>query len=247
MRVCLVVEYDGTNYVGWQVQPNGISVQQVIEETFKNVFGEEIKLVASGRTDSGVHATAQHAHFDTNLTIDASRICYGLNSKLPKDIKIVKSFEVAQDFHARYNTKNKTYKYSVYTSEIERPLFERFAVRVNLGLNVDKMREGARLIEGEHDFISFCASGSSVKSTVRTVYKIDILTDDEKIDFVVEGNGFLYNMVRIIVGTLLELGYGKIGLEDISNALSGKNRSALGKTMPAKGLCLVAVRYLEEK
>ena len=243
MRVRLVIEYDGTNYVGWQVQPNGVSVQQVIEQTFERVYGEKINLVGSGRTDSGVHALGQVAHFDTQLNIPAQSFSHGLNGKLPDDIKILSSVEASVDFHARFTAKRKTYRYNIYVSNFIKPLSERYAVRVNPGLNVEKMINGAKLIEGEHDFVSFCASGSAVKNTVRRVDKIEVIVKGNEISFLVTGSGFLYNMVRIIVGTLLALGYEKITENHVISALNGKNREVLGKTMPAKGLTLMSVEY----
>ena len=243
MRVALIIEYDGTAYCGWQVQPNGITVQEVIETAYFNLFNERISLVASGRTDSGVHALGQVAHFDTALSVPAQSFCFALNAVLPPDIRILKSFETAKDFHARYSAKRKKYAYSAYIDRFDRPLKDRYAVRISPGLDIEKVKRGATLLVGTHDFASFCSSGSSVKTTVRTIYDIDVKTNGNDIKIEVCGNGFLYNMVRIIVGTLFSLGYGKIGEDDIKSALEKNGRDLLGKTMPARGLTLVSVDY----
>lgn len=243
MRVVLKIEYDGTDYCGWQIQPNGVTVQETIERAFFNATGEKIRLFASGRTDSGVHAQGQIAHFDTNLSQPAESFKHILNAVLPSDIKITDSFKAKDGFHARFSAKRKTYRYSAYVSQIDRPLLSRYSARVNGGFDVEKMKLGAKLIEGEHDFKCFCSADSSVSNTVRTIYSLDVVSSGETVSFTVTGNGFIYNMVRIIVGTLFGIGYGKISLSDLENALTGGCRELVGKTMPPNGLCLVDVEY----
>jgi len=243
MRIKLTVEYDGTDYCGWQIQKNGLSVQQVIEDCLYNLTSEKIKITGSGRTDAGVHAKGQVAHFDTESTIPPEKFAVALNVLLPADIKVIKSEKVSGDFNARKSTKKKTYSYTVYRSEIPRPLKERYALMTDKNLDIPAMKSAAKLFVGEHDFISFCASGSSVKTTVRTIYSLSVKEKGEDVIFTVTGGGFLYNMVRIIVGTLLKVGEGKASEKDIELMLSGKNRSLGGKTLPAKGLCLEKVVY----
>lgn len=243
MRVVLVIEYDGTNYCGWQVQPNGVSVQQVMENAFKTATGEEIKLVASGRTDSGVHALGQVAHFDTNSSQPAESFLHIFNSVLPNDIKVKSSVEVGSDFHARYSAKRKKYVYSAYIDRFDRPLKDRYSARISTMPDLEKMNKAKSLIVGEHDFSAFCSANASNKTSVRTVYDINISVENENLTFTVTGNGFLYNMVRIMVGALIGVGLDNISLSDISSALNGGNRNLLGKTMPARGLTLVSVEY----
>ncbi len=244
MNIKLTVSYDGTAYCGWQVQPNGISIQGEIERALNKLTGKDIKVTGSGRTDAGVHALGQVVCFDAKeLTIPPQKFAKALNTFLPSDIRVLSSGQVDKSFHAIKSAKKKTYRYSVYLSDIEKPLQERYAVRVDGGLDFDKMQAVARLFVGEHDFKCACASGSGAKSTIRTIYDIQIVQKGNDVDFLVCGNGFLYNMVRIIVGTILTAGYGKISVECVKNALAGGERSLLAKTLPAKGLCLYSVEY----
>ncbi len=243
MRVALVIEYDGTNYCGWQTQKNGISIQETIEKAYLEATGENIKLVASGRTDSGVHAKGQVAHFDTKLNRPAESFKHVLNSVLPKDIFIVDSFMVKDDFNARCSAKRKTYQYRCYVDKNERPLRRRYAVNVEKGFSLELMQRGALVLIGEHDYKCFLASGSSVKTTVRTIYSLDVSLQGDEVIFTVCGNGFLYNMVRSIVGTLFKVGYGKMTVDELKNALETGNRKMIGKTMPPNGLTLLSVEY----
>lgn len=242
MRVKLLVEYDGTAFCGWQIQKNGRTVQQEIETAIKKVTGETVKVTGSGRTDSGVHAIGQVAHFDTQSTVPADKFTYAINGFLPSDIRVLKSESVSEDFHARYSAKAKTYQYKFFLSDIENPLKTRYAVRVD-ALDLQKMIDGANAIVGEHDFKCFCATGSEVETTVRTVYGIDIKNADGFVTVTVRGNGFLYNMVRMIVGALKALSDGKIVVEDIKKSLLTGERLKNTATMPAKGLTLVNVEY----
>ncbi len=243
MRIKLTIEYDGTSFCGWQIQPNGISVQGTITEAIKKITGEDVKLIGSGRTDSGVHAEGQIAHFDTDSSVPPEKFASALNAVLPEDVKIVKSEKVSDDFNARFSAKKKTYEYRMYVSEYSKPLKCRYAVWVNYPLDVKKMNEAAQAFVGTHDFRCFLAANSSVESTVRTIYRAEVFNRGDEIVFSVTGNGFLYNMVRIMAGTLVAAGGGKICAGDVEKIISGKDRNAAGKTMPACGLTLKSVEY----
>lgn len=244
MIVKLTVSYDGTNYCGWQVQPNKITVQEVVEKALFTLTGEKIKVIGSGRTDAGVHAEGQVAHFKREKeNIPPEKFALALNIILPDDVKVVKSERADDDFSARRSAKRKTYVYRTYVSTAILPLKDRYAVQLEKQPDVSAMKECAKLIEGEHDFKAFCSSGTSVKTTVRTVYSIDIEERGNEIIFSVTGNGFLYNMVRIIVGTLLAVGRGKIGKKEVEEMLTTGKRALGGKTIPAKGLTLLSVEY----
>ena len=244
MIIKLTISYDGTNYCGWQVQPNGLSVQQVLEDALFAVTGEKIKVTGSGRTDAGVHAKGQVAHFERQKeNIPAEKYAKALNAHLPPDIKVLKSEKAEENFNACKSAKRKTYEYKFYFSETELPLKERYAVHLSTKPDMAFVEECAKIFVGEHDFKCFCASGSSVKTTVRTIYNINVKETDGEIIFSVTGNGFLYNMVRSLVGTLLDAGYKRIEKEQLIDMLDKKERSLIGKTLPAKGLCLVEVLY----
>jgi tRNA pseudouridine38-40 synthase len=248
MRYVLKIAYDGTAYAGWQRQKNAISVQQVLEETIFKALNADVRVCASGRTDAGVHAVGQVCHFDSEtLTIPPERLPDCLNKYLPLDIKVIQGAEGMDGFDSNRSAKRKTYTYSLYVSEREMPLKERYAVRVENAPSIDVLQRMAKLFEGEHDFKAFCASGSSVKTTVRTVYEVKVEEDysygsrDLKIS--VTGNGFLYNMVRTMVGELLAIAEGKRTEESLFKAYETGERTLLAKTMPAKGLVLVDVEY----
>ena len=243
MRIKLTLGYDGTEYCGWQVQPNGITVQQKIEEAVFLATGEKVRVTGSGRTDAGVHAKGQVAHFDTECTIPPEKIYRALNAHLPNDIKVFKSERAEQNFHACNSAKRKTYCYSLYSSEIENPLKERYSVKIDGKVDFEKMQETAKIFLGEHDFKGFCASGSGAKTTVRTIYDIAVNSDGEDIKVIVTGNGFLYNMVRIMVSTILSVGKGEFSKTDIEEMLVLGKRPASVKTLSAKGLCLESVNY----
>lgn len=243
MNVLLTITYDGTDFCGYQVQPNKRTVESELNLALKTVLGKEVKTVASGRTDSGVHALSQKVNFQTDSSIPVEKFPMALNRVLPSDIKVVSAKRVAENFNARYSAKRKTYKYSCYFSQMEEPLKLRYAVCLKYPLDIDKMKEVAKAFEGEHDFKCCLASGSSIKTTVRTVYSVKIQKKGKNLDFFVTGNGFLYNMVRIIVGTLIKAGEGKIDRTQVEKALITGNRELLGKTMPSKGLTLYSVIY----
>lgn len=245
MRILLTVCYDGTNFVGYQIQPNGRSVEEVLNKAIFKVTGEKVKSIASGRTDSGVHALSQKVHFDTSSTIPPKNFYKALNVHLPSDVKVLSSKRVKDTFNARYSAKKKTYRYSLYVSDVDNPLYSRYKTKIQTMPDINLMKECAKIIEGEHDFKCFVASGSSVIDTVRTVYSIKVVKKSNLIDVYVTGNGFLYNMVRIIVGAMLAVGYNKLDLSAVENALKTGERPILAKTMPPQGLTLYKVFYKE--
>jgi len=242
-RIKLTIAYDGTNYCGWQIQPNGITVEEVLNKTISKLTGEEILIIGASRTDSGVHAMGNVAVFDTDTTIPADKIGIALNQRLPDDIVIIKSEEVDPDFHPRYCDCSKTYEYHIINTRIPIPTERLTNYFVSYNLNIDHMRQAASYLVGEHDFASFCNVRTDVESTVRTIYSLDILTDGNKITIRITGNGFLYNMVRIIVGTLIRVGRGFYTPEKVKEILEAKDRKAAGVTAPAHGLILKEIHY----
>lgn len=251
MRFVLVIAYDGTAYAGWQCQKNAQSVQEILENAIENALGVRVRVTASGRTDAGVHALGQTCHFDGDFSVPPEKMPDCLNRFLPADIRILKGYSAEDSFDCNRSAKRKTYRYSLYASPWELPLKSRYAVRVDSLPNIEILKENAKLFEGEHDFKAFCASGSAVKTTVRTVYEVRVeetQSDGVKgVDVFVTGNGFLYNMVRTMVGELLELSAGKRTRESLDLAYQTGQRELLGKTMPAKGLTLVSVEYKEKE
>jgi tRNA pseudouridine38-40 synthase len=247
-RIRLVVSYDGTNYCGWQVQPNGITIEAVLNQKLSKLTGEDIHIIGASRTDSGVHALGNVAVFDTESPIPPDRIAYALNQKLPDDIVIVKSEEVPEDWHPRYQDHIvKTYEYHIYNGSVRNPLKQRYSTYVSFPLDVEQMRKGASYIIGEHDFTSFCNIRTNTSDTVRTVYDIQITEvpsgDGNEITIRVTGNGFLYNMVRIIAGTLIRVGRGFYTPEKIGEILDKKVHTSEGVTAPANGLVLTEIAY----
>ncbi len=228
---------------GWQKQPGRLNIQGEIEKAIEELTNEKVELIASGRTDSGVHSLGQVANFKTNSNLEIEKIPYAINSKLKKSIRIKKAEEVDEKFHARYNCKKKRYRYTINNSEQGSAIYRNLEYHVPKKLNISKMKNAIKYIEGEHDFSSFKSSGTSSKSSVRVIYKAEIIEDGEKIYIELTGNGFLYNMVRIIAGTLVEVGLGKIEPEEIKNIIEKKERILAGKTLPAHGLCLMEVQY----
>ena len=242
-RIKLTIAYDGTNYCGWQVQPNGITVEEVVNKALKKLTGEDIQVIGASRTDSGVHALGNVAVFDTHTTIPPERISYALNQRLPEDIVIVNSEEVAEDFHPRNCDCSKTYEYHILNTRIPIPTKRLTNYFVSYDLDVEKMRKAAGYLIGEHDFVSFCNVRTDVEDTVRTVTELEILKDGEEITIRISGNGFLYNMVRIIVGTLIRVGRGFYEPEKVKEILEAKDRKAAGVTAPPHGLILAEIRY----
>jgi tRNA pseudouridine38-40 synthase len=243
MRVKLIIEYNGGNYCGWQRQQNGLSIQQVIEEALFELTGVTTSVTGAGRTDAGVHALSQAAHFDTQSTIPADKFCYALNMLLPEDIRIKESSEVGEDFHARFSAQAKEYRYTIYNSEHASALYNHLSAHVRQKLDISAMKRAASFFFGTHDFKAFMAAGSDVKDTVRTIYHIMITHEEPFITLDITGSGFLYNMVRIIAGTLIEAGKGRMSCEDIKDIIEGRNRFYAGPTASAKGLMLVKVYY----
>lgn len=245
-RVRLTVAYDGTNYHGWQVQNNGITIESELNRCLTDLLREPIGVIGASRTDSGVHALGNIAVFDTTSRMPAEKISYALNQRLPEDIRVQRSEEVADDWHPRKCASRKTYEYRIYRAEFPMPVKRLYSLFTYHELDVNRMQEAAAYLEGEHDFKSFCQTGAQVESTVRTLYSVEVEEQGGN-DLVIRvcGNGFLYNMVRIIAGTLLEIGQGKKDPMDIFAILEAKDRSAAGPTAPAHGLTLMKYEFLK--
>ena len=244
MRIKLTLGYDGTDYCGWQVQPNGVTVQQILEDAVFSLTGERVRVTGSGRTDAGVHAEGQVAHFDTKKdNIPATKFAKALNTFLPENIRVFSSEQVEENFHACTSAKRKTYRYLFYLAQTENPLKERYALKIDGKLDFDKMRECASLLVGEHDFKGFCASNSGAKTTIRKIYSLKITKKNNEVYLTVTGNGFLYNMVRIIAGALVGVGKGEITKQQILEMLETGKRPKKIKTLPPKGLTLEKVTY----
>ncbi len=239
----MIVEYDGTAYAGWQRQKNAVTVQEKLEDALLSLGKGPITVYSAGRTDSGVHARGQCAHFDMETNIPAQKFSFILNSKLPKDIRVKKSWQAQEGFHCRFSAKGKRYIYYIDNAPHASALWARFSMHVPEQLDIEAMRRAAEEIKGTHDFAAFCAAGSSVKTTVRTVYRLDIEKRGDMIRILVEGNGFLYNMVRIIAGTLIEVGKGKKQPAQVADILAGAQRKEAGMTAEAKGLIMDEVFY----
>ena len=245
-RVKMVVAYDGTNYCGWQVQPNGITVEEVLNRSLSNLLGEKIEVMGASRTDSGVHSLGNVAVFDTNTRMPADKIAFALNQRLPEDIVVQGSCEVPSDWHPRYQESTKTYEYRILNRTFRMPTRRLDTYFYHYPLDVEQMSEAASYLVGTHDFASFCAANAQVKSTVRTIYSCTAQKENDIITIRVTGNGFLYNMVRIIAGTLIEVGAGKCRPEEIKDILAAENRDAAGPTAPAQGLTMMGIEYEQE-
>ena len=247
MRYLLTLSYDGTAYAGWQRQKNAPSVQEEIENAIFSALKKNVRITGSGRTDAGVHAWGQTCHFDGDFTVPPERMPDCLNRFLPDGVKVLDGWQAGEEFDSNRSAKRKTYCYSLYVSSREMPLKDRYSVRIEKAPTLEELQSCAKLFEGEHDFKAFCASGSSVKTTVRTVYEVKVREREDfglrNIEIFVTGNGFLYNMVRTMVGELLDLASGKRDKESLFLAYETGERKLLGKTMPAKGLTLVNVEY----
>ena len=259
-RIRLIISYDGTNYVGWQVQKNGFAIEQVINEHLSKLLEEDITIIGASRTDSGVHALGNVAVFDTETRIPAEKIALALNQSLPDDIKIVCSEEVPLDFHPRYHALAKTYQYTILNSRVNLPLERLYADYVYYELDVEKMRKAAQYLVGEHDFFAFSTAGGQQKSSIRTIHSIEIeeealvnagppadssehMFDPKLIRITVKGNGFLYNMVRIIAGTLEKTGMGIYPPEHVKEILESRDRSLSAPKASARGLTLIKIDY----
>lgn len=242
----MVVAYDGTNYCGWQVQPNGITVEEVLNRSLSKLLGEKIEVMGASRTDSGVHSLGNVAVFDTNTRMPADKIAFALNQRLPEDIVVQGSCEVPSDWHPRYQESTKTYEYRILNRTFRMPTRRLDTYFYHYPLDVEQMSEAASYLVGTHDFASFCAANAQVKSMVRTIYSCTAQKENDIITIRVTGNGFLYNMVRIIAGTLIEVGAGKRRPEEIKDILAAENRDAAGPTAPAQGLTMMGIEYEQE-
>ncbi|MDE7298156.1 MAG: tRNA pseudouridine(38-40) synthase TruA [Lachnospiraceae bacterium] len=247
-RVMLRVAYDGTDYCGWQRQPNGLAVEEVINRELSALLGEPVSVIGASRTDSGVHALDNVCVFDTESRIPGEKFAYALNARLPQDIVVQQSCDAEADFHPRHCDCRKTYEYRIYNATFRNPLLSRYAHFLYRKLDAEAMRRAAGYLVGEHDFKSFCSVNTQVKETVRTIYSLDILEQaagaGRLITIRVSGNGFLYNMVRIISGTLIEAGYHWREPETMPQILAARDRAAAGPTAPACGLTLMEICYL---
>ena len=242
-RVKLVVAYDGTNYHGWQVQDNGITIEEVLNRTISELVQEDIKVIGASRTDAGVHACGNVAVFDTESRIPGDKFSFALKQRLPEDIRIQESCEVDADFHPRYADTVKTYEYNILNRRFELPTKRLYAAFCYYPMDIERMNQAAAYLVGEHDFKSFCSAGAQVQTTVRTIYAVNVTKADDMVHIRITGNGFLYNMVRIIAGTLMQVGTGLMEPEQVKEILEARDRSKAGPTAVAKGLTLVEIRY----
>ena len=243
-RIMLTLRYDGTAYHGWQVQPNGVTVQQVLQDAIQAVTGVRSGVIGCSRTDAGVHADMFCCTFDTDSSLRGNKLCSALNYHLPHDVAVYAAEEVAEDFHPRYHAAGKRYVYRIWNGRQRHPLYERYALHRNQPLDVELLNRAAADFVGYHDFAAFCGAGSDVQGTTcRTIRACAVERRGDLVLFTVEGDGFLYNMVRIMVGTLLEIGSGRAAADCIPAILEGKDRSCAGPTAPAQGLCLMQVFY----
>lgn len=246
-RVKLVIAYDGTNYHGWQLQPNGVSIEAVLNDALSALLREPIAVIGASRTDSGVHALGNVAVFDTKNRMPAEKICFALNQRLPEDIRVQSSCEVPLDWHPRKQNAKKTYEYKILNRKIDMPVGRLYTYFCYFPMDVEAMRQAALFLIGEHDFKSFCTVRTQAEETVRTIYSLDIERgEDDVVTIRIVGSGFLYNMVRIIAGTLLRVGTGLYPPEHVEEILDAKDRQAAGPTLPAKGLTLVSLDYETE-
>lgn len=244
MRNLLVeISYDGSHYHGWQIQKNAVTVQEIFQNAVEKVFCSRPDLKGCSRTDSGVHANSYFVSFKTDKNIDAKRVVTALNTYLPKDIAVLSCKEADDDFHARYSVKTKEYIYKLYNGKIRNPFYNRYAYHYRYPIDTDYLNSEAKAFIGTHDFSGFCSANSGVEDTVRTVKNFEVFRKDDMVYFKVEANGFLYNMVRIMVGTLLFVNEGKIKQGELKAVIESKNRKLAGKTAPPDGLYLNKINY----
>lgn len=244
-RIKLIVAYDGTNYCGWQVQPNGTTIEGVLNAALSELLGEEIKVTGASRTDSGVHSLGNVAIFDTNSRIPAEKISFALNQRLPEDIAVQASCEVSADWHPRHCDSRKTYEYRILNRTFPLPNRRLDTYFYHHALDLQAMRQAAQHLVGTHDFKSFCSVNTQVEDTVRTIFACDVTRSDDILTIRVTGSGFLYNMVRIIAGTLIQVGAGRMQPEQIPEILAACDRKAAGPTAPAQGLTMIGIEYLQ--
>lgn len=242
-RVMLVVAYEGTNYCGWQVQPNGRTIEGELNQALGELLHEPIVVIGASRTDSGVHSKGNVAVFDTETQIPAEKLAFALNQRLPEDIVVQSSREVAPDFHPRHCNSRKTYEYRILNRTMPLPSLRRDTYFYHFPLDVERMRQAAKCLVGEHDFKSFCSTAAVVETTVRMIYSLEVVRIDDVIAIRVTGSGFLYNMVRILAGTLIEVGAGKREPESVTEILLAHDRAAAGPTAPAHGLTMIGIEF----
>ena len=242
-RIMLTVAYDGTNYHGWQVQPNGETIEGILNRCLSELIGKTVEVTGASRTDSGVHAMGNVAVFDTDSPIPADKISYALNRRLPEDIRIQKSEEVSDRFHPRHCDSRKTYEYRIYCAPFSMPTKRLYSYFTYIPMNIDSMNQAGKYLIGMHDFKSFCSTDAQVETTVRRIDSLEVWEENREIVIRVTGGGFLYNMVRIIAGTLMEVGRGHIVPQEMKRILEARDRQAAGPTAPACGLTLVKIEY----
>ena len=247
-RVRMVLAYDGTNYCGWQLQPNGITIEEVLNQALSELLREPVVVIGASRTDSGVHAEGAVAVFDTENRMPADKICFALNQRLPEDIRVLQSDEVPLTWHPRKQNCVKTYEYRILNRKISMPTRRLYSHFCYFDMDVEKMQQAAEYLLGEHDFKSFCTVRTQAEETVRTIYSLNVTKDaDDMIHIRISGSGFLYNMVRILTGTLLEVGSGTRRPEKMKEIIAAKNRDMAGRTAPPEGLFLLHVGYEGER
>lgn len=242
-NLLLTISYDGSNYHGWQIQNNAITVQEVFQKAVEKVFCEKLDIKGCSRTDSGVHANMYCLSLKTDMNISNESVVRALNTYLPKDIAVNSCEEMDDDFHARYNVKTKEYIYKLYNGKIRNPFLEKYAFQYRYPIDIDYLNKEAKAFVGTYDYSGFCSAHSGVEDTVRTVKDFKVWREDDMVYFKVEADGFLYNMVRIMVGTLLFVSEGKIKEGELKDVILSKNRKRAGKTAPAQGLYLNKVNY----
>lgn len=246
-KVAFEVSYDGTNYAGFQRQPNHITIQSELERALEELTKEPITIYGSGRTDAGVHALGQVMHFSTNLSIPIEKWPLAIRNYLPDDIVVRRTFSVADDFHARYDAIAKVYRYQIDCGAVPNVFYRRYSYHYPHHLDIEQIRAALPVLSGTHDYSAFCSTGTSIENKVRTIYKIGLKEDGDLLQLDFHGNGFLYNMVRILVGTLLQVGGGRIAITDIPEIIASKDRHRAGVTAPAHGLTLLKVHYPIDK
>ena len=247
MRILLTLSYDGTKYFGWQRQDSFVTVQGELEKALSTLLKQEISVRGASRTDTGVHALCQGAVFYADTTIPLENMPFAINSFLPEDIVVTKAIEVDEEFHPQYSVDYKTYEYKIQNSRFPDPRLKNYTEFIRYDLDIDKMKKACAFFLGEHDFKAFCAAGSSAKTTVRTIFSLDVKKEGDIVAITVSGNGFLYNMVRILAGTLVYVGLGKIQPEEIKDIILSKDRARAGKTLSPCGLTLMEVHYGKRK
>lgn len=244
-RLLLTIQYDGSAYHGWQVQKNAVTVQEMLQNAIEKIFGSRLDVIGCSRTDSGVHANMYCVSFDTDMNISEESVVAALNGYLPKDISILECREIPLDFHPRYNTVSKEYVYKIHNGRIRNPFLAKYAYYYRRHIDADYLNSEAKAFLGSHDYSGFCNIKSDVENTIRTVRSFDVWRDGEMVYFRVEADGFLYNMVRIMVGTLLFVNEGKIKPGELKSVIASKDRTKAGKTAPPQGLYLNRVNYQE--